>query len=343
MRFSYQVILILLFIAAIILAVLGITTGPASVSFTDVWKVLLNDAKTDSTEFAIIHYHRLPEVITAITVGAVLSVCGLMLQTLFKNPLAGPSILGISAGASFGVVLVLSGFAATGMLSGVSLDTLRHTLPFMALAGSLLVLVLMLLIYRISQNMFTVLLAGVMLSFFFSAMESVLLNLSSAATVKQFVTWGFGSFSSTGNDRMWLFLIAGIITVFLAFFLSRRMDALQFGYEQSRLAGINPATTQWLIILLCACMTGWVTAYCGPVGFIGLCVPHIARPLAKSVSHFKLISLCILIGICVSLFCLIITRLNLFHGTLPLNAVTSFLGAPFVIYILVKYRNQSAF
>jgi iron complex transport system permease protein len=142
---------------------------------------------------------------------------------------------------------------------------------------------------------------------------------------------------------MWLFMIVGISCVALSFLLSRSMDALQFGFEQSRLSGINPKRTQWLIILLCAAMTGWITAYCGPVGFIGLCVPHIARPLAKSVSHFKLMLLSVSIGICISLFCLLVTRMNLFNGSLPLNAVTSFLGAPFVIYILIKYRNQSAF
>lgn len=321
----YFIIIVVLIPA---LFITSVAVGSVSIPFAEVWKILCGGESKNSWTIIVLKT-RLPESFTALMAGAGLSVAGLMLQTLFRNPLAGPSVLGISSAASLGVVVFTVSAAnfLTDEFSGVST-------VIAACMGSLLLLMLISYLSHRIAHITTILIAGMMLSFFLASIESLVLSYATADEVKRFVGWGFGSFSNVRNNDLYYF--SGLIsaTIVVAVLQSKRLDALQFGNNFASSVGVQVKSSTTIIILITGIITGIITAWCGPIAFIGLCVPHIVKIFLQTNRHFVLLTATALTGMAVALLCAIITRLPIFSHEVPLNTVTSALGAPIVLYLI---------
>lgn len=311
-------------------------TGEISVSVNDILHVLTGQDIQDETSAIILYEFRLPEALTAMIASAALAISGLIMQSYFRNPLAGPSVMGVSSGASFGIALLLVCFPQ--LLTGEYGS--KFFLVGFASGGAILVLALLAGIQFRLKNMETLLIAGLLISYFLSACVSMLLSNTEAQNIKTFVHWGFGSFSKTGyGDIAWLFCACTALGV-LGLLMSRALDAFQFSDETVANSGINRHRSGQAMIILSGLMCAVVTAFCGPVAFIGLCVPHVARMLFKTSRHIYLITGSILIAAHIGMLCTAVSRLTFFGQSLPINSVTSFLGAPFILYILIAARRN---
>lgn len=284
---------------------------------------------------------RLPRVITASFAGASLAVSGMLMQTLFRNPLAGPFVLGINSGASLGVALVIM-VSGTGMFgSFVTGGTLLGELGLVAAAsmGSALVLGLVLMAARRISSNTVILIMGIMFGYATSAVVSVLIHFSLAERVQSYLAWSFGSFSvvSTGDLAVMLPVMAACLIA--VFPLASRLNVLVLGETYASTSGVNVSALRPLLIVLAAVLAATVTAFCGPVAFLGIAVPHLARNLLKTGDHMLLIPGCVLLGAIVALVADIFTNLPGSGMVLPLNSVTSLIGAPIVIWIISRYQH----
>lgn len=325
-------------ILGIVLFALNLFVGSVMVPFEDIFKVLLkNDA--DKTLSVIIFNYRLPQALTALLAGAALAVAGLLMQTLFRNPLADPSMLGISSGASLGVGIVI---LLTGAISGAAVSsfgwwsTLGVSLA--AFIGAVLVLFVMMAFSSRMKNMTTLIIIGLMIAYLAGSITDILKFFSLKEDIHAFVIWGMGSFSGVGTSKMLVFAISIIIGLTATFFLSENLNILLLGEMYAENLGLNIRKNSVIIILVSGYLTAIVTAYCGPIAFVGLAMPHIARFLFKSSDHRLLIPATMLIGMDMALFCNLIARMPGFDGNLPINAVTAFIGAPVVISVIMKSK-----
>lgn len=325
-------------ILGIVLFALNLFVGSVMVPFEDIFKVLLkNDA--DKTLSVIIFNYRLPQALTALLAGAALAVAGLLMQTLFRNPLADPSMLGISSGASLGVGIVI---LLTGAISGAAVSsfgwwsTLGVSLA--AFIGAVLVLFVMMAFSSRMKNMTTLIIIGLMIAYLAGSITDILKFFSLKEDIHAFVIWGMGSFSGVGTSKMLVFAISIIIGLTATFFLSKNLNILLLGEMYAENLGLNIRKNSVIIILVSGYLTAIVTAYCGPIAFVGLAMPHIARFLFKSSDHRLLIPATMLIGMDMALFCNLIARMPGFDGNLPINAVTAFIGAPVVISVIMKSK-----
>lgn len=325
-------------ILGIVLFALNLFVGSVMVPFEDIFKVLLkNDA--DKTMSVIIFNYRLPQALTALLAGAALAVAGLLMQTLFRNPLADPSMLGISSGASLGVGIVI---LLTGAISGAAVSsfgwwsTLGVSLA--AFIGAVLVLFVMMAFSSRMKNMTTLIIIGLMIAYLAGSITDILKFFSLKEDIHAFVIWGMGSFSGVGTSKMLVFAISIIIGLTATFFLSKNLNILLLGEMYAENLGLNIRKNSVIIILVSGYLTAIVTAYCGPIAFVGLAMPHIARFLFKSSDHRLLIPATMLIGMDMALFCNLIARMPGFDGNLPINAVTAFIGAPVVISVIMKSK-----
>ena len=311
---------------------LELMAGSHWISFAEVFSILKQTSTNASNEF-IIYELRIPRAITSVLVGAALSVSGLIMQSLFKNGLAGPYVLGISSGSGLGVALLLM----AGTAFGVSVD---HSVSVVLASslGSLAVLLLILAIsFRVRQAA-SLLIIGVMIGTFVSAIISVLQFFTDMESLKKFVLWTMGSTTATTlqqNGILFLFVIIGLL---LAIILIKPLNAFLMGEEFAQSVGISIKTTRILSIISVALLAGSVTAYCGPIAFIGLAVPHIARNMFNTALHQILLPASIIIGIDLMLICDIIAQLPGSNYMLPINAVTSLIGAPIVISVILKNK-----
>lgn len=330
--------LLLLLLCLPFLLLLDVATGSVQIPFSETVKVLFGGMAEKQSWHLIIADTRFPQAITAIAAGAGLSVCGLLLQTYFRNPLAGPSVLGISSGAAFGVAVVTMGGTLLGMeFTGV----IAHSAIILsAVTGAVFVLILILVFSRYSNNTTTVLIAGLMIAYLVGAMTQLLEQFAAKDELQRFVYWGFGSFA--GHSLYDSYLFTGMVLLLLipVLWLVKPLNTWSLGENYAVSLGISVKKVRWQIILVSGLLTGVVTAYCGPVAFIGLAVPHLVRRLIRINDHFVLIPAVALAGAILASVCSTITKLPVFNGPLPLNAVTSLFGAPVVIWILLRNNRK---
>lgn len=335
---------IFLFLGALlpVFIFLNLSIGSVSIPFSFIFK-LFNSQISGSERIweHIILESRFPQSITALISGAALALAGLQMQTLFRNPLAGPSILGISSGASLGVALISMGAGFSGVLFFQSVAK-GLSLHIAAIAGAFLVLSVVLFASKKVKNNASLLIIGIMVGYGASALIGMLNFVGQKGEVHAFVIWGLGSFSNVQNNQLGIFLLLTLPPLILSGLLMKPMNALLLGDAYAQNLGVNLNRIRWQLILLSGFLTAVITAYTGPIAFIGLATPHLARMLFKSANHNLLIPAVILLGMEVALLCNLIARLPAFQEVLPINVITSLLGTPLVIYLIIK-RKQIGF
>ncbi len=275
---------------------------------------------------------RLPKAITAVLAGASLSVAGLMMQTLFRNPLADPYILGVSSGASLGVALVMM---AAGLLP-IAFVTSGWALIAAAIIGASVVLVLVVGVSFKVNNAVSLLIVGIMFGTIASSFVSVLQNFSNPDAIKLFVMWTFGSLSAVTWSYMAVLLPVVILGLGLAFYLQKKLDGLLLGENYARGLGIPITKTRFIIVLATGLLAGGITAFTGPIAFVGVAIPHIARGVFRTSLHKVLLPACVLLGASLLLVCDIISQLPTY--TLPINTISALFGAPIIIWIILKRK-----
>ena len=317
------------------LFLLDIRLGTIPIGLGEMLGHLFGRSSLSDQQLLILTKFRLPRVATALMAGAALPVCGLQMQTLFRNPLAGPYVLGISSGASFGAALVVLGAGATGIVA-------TWSLAIAAWLGAGTVMVLLLFVsYRIKDVM-TILILGIMFSSGLAAIISIMQYFSQASALKSFVIWSMGSLGNVSGAQLRIMAWAILPLLFISFAYSKVLNGLMLGEEYALTMGVRIQRTRLIIFATTSILTGTITAFCGPIGFIGIAVPHMARFLLKRSDHRVLIPASMLTGMVVMVFSDIISRLPGTEQILPINAVTSLIGIPVVIWLVVMNRKAQS-
>lgn len=337
--FSPPFRMLLLLVAAVVALFLAdLSIGSVPVPFAEVWQALIGPASPGTTTQAIILKIRLPRALTAIVAGSALSVGGLLMQTLFRNPLAGPSVLGVTAGASLGVAFVMlaagSGltFAAFRQL-GVSANWL---LVLAGTVGASAVLLLMLAVAMRVRDYVVVLIVGLMVSNITLAIVSIWQYFSRPEQLQEYLLWTFGSLNGVTNQQMPVLLLATLPGYVLALLSAKPLNLLLLGERYAESSGLNLFRTRFILILATSLLAGVVTGFCGPIGFVGIAVPHLARGLFRTADHRILVPACVLCGAAVLLACDLLAQLPGTSVSLPLNAVTALMGSPVVIWVIMR-------
>ncbi len=336
-----------LFAAIVVLMIVNLLIGSVDIPAKAVCRILLSPLQSeelgDISEIwqNIIWKDRLPQVLTAIVAGAGLAVSGLQMQTVFRNPLAGPSVLGISNGSALGVAFVV---LLSGKIGGVALSRLGYlgdaAISVAAIVGALAVMMLIVWISQKVKGNVTLLIIGVMIGYLANAIIGVLKFLSPEEDVKSFVVWGLGSFSRVSGNEMILFVVLMCILLPLAFLLVKPMNLLLLGDRYAANLGLNIRRARMLVIVCSGVLVAIVTAYCGPIMFIGLAVPHLARAVFRTADHRLLLPATALCGAALALVCNFIARMPGFEGALPVNSVTALVGAPVIAAVLFRRRKD---
>lgn len=340
MRRTLTLILILI-VAIILLMVVNLLIGSVRIPVADVCRILLGDLTESEIWQNIIWKSRLPQVLTAVVAGAGLAVSGLQMQTVFRNPLAGPSVLGISNGSALGVAFVV---LMSGKIGGVTLSRLGYfgdaAMSVAAIVGALAVMLLIVWISQKVKGHVTLLIIGVMIGYLANAIIGVMKFLSPEEDVKAFVVWGLGSFSRVSGDEMLLFVVLMCILLPLSFLLVKPMNLLLLGDRYAANLGLNIRKARMLVIVCSGVLVAIVTAYCGPIMFVGLAVPHLARAIFRTSDHRMLMPATALSGAALALACNFIARMPGFEGALPVNSVTALVGAPVIAAVLFSRRRD---
>ena len=334
---SHKKYFILLSVLGVILFVLNISLGSVSIPFEDILNTLIGNTAAKESWQTIILYFRLPKAITAILVGSGLSVAGLLMQTLFRNPLAGPFVLGISSGASLGVaLLILSGslFGSFFLTSSIS----SWSLPVASSLGAFLVLSAVIIAANKVRNTMSILIIGLMFGSLTSAIISVLAYFSEAQQIQQFLFWSFGSLGNLSWNELLVFIIIYSIGMLATLAIIKPLNSLLLGENYAKSLGINVKRNRIIILIITSVLTGVITAFAGPIAFIGLAVPHIARMIFTTSNHKTLIPAVVILGAIIMLICDAIAQLPTSEFTLPINAITSLFGAPIVIWLLIRKK-----
>lgn len=336
-----HIYIIFLVLCIPILFIIDILSGSISIPF-QVFTDFISGKSIDSMMYTILFEIRLPRAIVAIITGISLPIAGLLMQTLFRNPLADPYILGISTGASFGVALfTLSGSFATGFFAtGYGLVG-NIGLIVSAFVGSSIVMLIMLTIAPKIFDTASLLIIGIMLGSITSAAVSILQYYAKPEEIHTFILWTFGSFSAINMQEISIILICVIPALLLAFSIHKPLNALLLGENYARGLGVSIKKLRLLVILSASILTSVLTAFTGPIGFIGMTVPHIARFIFKTTNHKYLLIYSALIGANLLVICDILSQLPLFSSSIPINTVTALFGAPIVIAVLYKGRKTS--
>lgn len=330
-------IFIFLSVLLIVFFVLNVSLGSVSIPLDDIIYILLGNTEIKESWQTIILNFRLPKALMAIMVGSGLAISGLLMQTLFRNPLAGPFVLGISSGASLGVALLILGTTIFGG-SLLALSFSNWALPIAASLGSFLVLSAVIIAANKVRNTMSILIIGLMFGSLTAAVISVLSYFSEASKIQQFVFWSFGSLSNLSWQELQIFTILYLVGIFSCFSIIKPLNSFLLGENYAKSLGINIKKSRNLILLITSILTGVITAFCGPIAFIGLAIPHIARMLFSTSNHKILLPASAIIGAIVLLICDSIAQLPMSEFTLPINAVTSIFGAPIVIWLLIRKR-----
>ena len=330
---------VLLSVAIALLVVVNVAVGTVAIPPSAVARILMGSTAESDIWTNIVLASRLPQTLTALVAGAGLAVSGLQMQTVFRNPLAGPSVLGISNGAALGVAFVV---LLSGQVGGVALSRLGYlgdaAISVAAIVGALLVMLLIIWISRRVEGRGTLLIIGVMIGYLATAIIGVMKFLSPEEDVKAFVVWGLGSFSRVSGGDMVLFVALMCVLLPLACLLVKPMNLLLLGDRYASNLGLNIRRARTLVIVSSSLLVAIVTAYCGPIMFIGLAVPHLARGLFRTSDHRVLMPATMFTGALLALVCNLVARMPGFEGALPVNSVTALVGAPVVAAILFKRK-----
>ncbi len=328
-----------LLVAVLVLFFLNLCLGTVHIPLKDVIASLTGaGASRESWDF-IVRESRLPSAVTALLAGASLSASGLMLQTAFRNPLAGPDILGINGGAGLGVALVMLLFGGNLTMGNLTLSG-SVSVIIGAFAGALAVTALVLYLSTKLKNPVMLLIVGIMVSYLASALISLLNFFSTAEGVHSYTMWGMGNFGGVSMGQLPVYCSVSLLGLVIAVSLIKPLNALLLGDMYAENLGVNIIRTRNWLLLSTSLLVAIITAFCGPVSFIGLAVPHIARLLLQSSNHRSLMPLTILAGAVIALLCNVLSSIPGNRGLIPLNAITPAIGAPVILYVLLKNRHN---
>ena len=324
---------LLLFFAA------NILFGSVDIPAGEVVKAIAGDESVNATWRLIVMQSRLPQAVVALFCGMALSAAGLMLQTLFNNPLAGPEVFGINSGAGLGVAVVMlllqGSFSAGDMNVGGYLAVLAG-----AFIGALVIIGVILFLSLMLRGNIFLLIAGMALSYLTSSVISLLNYFSTAEGVHSYLIWGMGNFGGVSCEQLPLFVMLSTLALFASLLMMKPLNALLLGNAYAENLGVNTKFVRAMLLLLTGLLTALVTAYCGPISFIGLAVPHVARLLLRTNNHRLLLPVTLLVGACTALLCNLLCQLPGDGGLIPLSAVTPLLGAPVILYVVLRNRGN---
>ena len=331
-----NVCIILLLVAGIIvLFAMSLIVGSVRIPLADVCDILFDKFEGKESWKYIVMDNRLPQALTAMLCGASLAVCGLMLQTAFRNPLAGPDVFGISSGAGLGVAIVM-------LFLGGSVSTTMFTVSgFLAILtsafiGAIVVTMIILFLSTMVRNSVLLLIVGLMVGYVSSSAVALLNFFASEEGVKSYMVWGMGNFGGVSMDHMLLFALLCLVGIIASIFLIKPLNIMLLGTQYAESLGINIRQIRNLLLVTVGLLTAVTTAFCGPISFLGLAIPHMTRLLLHTENHQILLPCTILCGAVIALLCNLICYLPGDGGIIPLNAVTPLLGAPIIIYVIVK-------
>ncbi|MBQ9215887.1 MAG: iron ABC transporter permease [Prevotella sp.] len=324
-------------VLSIVLFVLNLLMGSVQIPIEDVVRILLGDETEKASWQFIVLQSRLPQAITAMLSGASLAVSGLLLQTAFRNPLAGPSVFGINSGAGLGVALVMLFLGGGLSIGSVSISGFAAVL-MAAFIGAMAVMVVIFFFSTLVRNNVMLLIIGIMIGYISNSAVSLLNFFATDEGVRSYMVWGLGSFGGVSMSNMPLFASVTLLGLAGALLLIKPLNALMLGDQYAENLGVNILRTRNWLLIVTGVLTAITTAFCGPVAFIGLAVPHIARLLLTTDNHRQLLPATLLCGSVVALVCNMICYLPREGGVIPLNAVTPLIGAPVIIYVIAKKR-----
>ncbi|MCF6295292.1 MAG: iron ABC transporter permease [Flavobacteriaceae bacterium] len=334
-KFSFLILTVLL----IVIFFANISLGSVAIPFKDVFNSLIGvTTSNESWQYIVIDY-RLPKAFTAVLVGSGLGISGLLMQTLFRNPLAGPFVLGISSGASLGVALVIMGASIFGGFFATLLLT-KWSLVIAASLGSFLVLLAVMMVSAKVRDTMAILIIGLMFGSITAAVVSVLSYFSSAEQLQQYIFWGFGSLGNLSWNELLIFVFIYCIGILFSVASIKALNTLLLGENYAKSLGVNIKKSRFVIIIATSLLAGTITAFAGPIAFIGLAIPHITRQVFNTSNHKILLPAVFIFGAIIMLICDSIAQIPTSDYTLPINAITSLIGAPIVIWLLVRKRKM---
>lgn len=340
-RGTIAVIVLSLLLVALVIGNLMI--GSVKIPSDEIFGMLMGEESSNGIWETIIFKSRIPSIVTAALAGAALAVCGLLLQTVFNNPLADPSILGISTGASLGVAVVM-------LLGGSALGSAFNSLSFGyaatligAFIGAMLVLMLLIIFSSFVKSATMLLIIGIMVSYLTSSAISLLNFFATEEGVHSYVIWGMGNFSSVSTQELTTFSVAIITALAASLLMVKPLNALLLGTRYAENLGVNIRQTRNALLLITGALTAIVTAYCGPISFLGLVVPHIARLTLNTSNHNTLLPVTMLSGAVMALLCAFMSVAPMSIGIIPINAITPIIGVPIIIYIILNRRKLQYF
>lgn len=334
-------LLALIFASILLFFILNLVLGTISIPVGSIWNILSGTGDEPLIWQNIIWKSRFPQTLTALVAGAGLSISGLQMQTVFRNPLAGPSELGISSGASLGVAFII---LLSGSIAGTALSTLGFfgevAVSVAAIAGAMAVMAIIIAISQRIRGNVILLIIGVMIGYIATAIIGVLKFFSNDEDVRAYVIWGLGSFAKVSGNQVYTFVFIMAVLIPLSFLLIKTLNLMLLGDGYARNLGLNIKRAR-LYVICCSCViTAIITAYCGPIVFLGLAVPHLCRTIFVSSDHRILMPAVTLTGASLALLCNLIARMPGFEGALPINSVTALIGAPIVISVLFGKRKN---
>ena len=333
-RFQFLMLILVLVISFFV----NISFGSVNIPFRSIFSSLFGRIENSTWEVIITDF-RLPKAITAILVGSGLGISGLLMQTLFRNPLAGPFVLGISSGASLGVALVILGSGLFGGAFAASLTT-KWSIVIAASLGSFLVLLAVLAVSSKVRDTMAILIIGLMFGSITAAVVSVLSYFSSAEQLQQYIFWGFGSLSNLSWNELLIFLGIYLIGLLLSILSIKGLNSLLLSDNYAKSLGLNLKQNRLFIIIATSLIAGTITAFAGPIAFIGLAIPHLTRQIFITSNHKILLPAVCLFGAIIMLVCDSIAQIPGSDYILPINAITALVGAPVVIWLLVRQRKM---
>lgn len=339
-RLGRYTLFVTLLIALLALAIGDLLLGTTDIPFSDVWATLTGGTTSSETNRIIISELRLPKIIVALFAGMALAASGLQMQTLFRNPLAGPYVLGINSGASLGVAIFTMAAPMLGTTSGTLMANMGIT--GMAWIGSALILLLVMFLSRKIRDINVILIIGMMLGSAISAIVGILQYIGTEESLKAFVVWTMGSVSTVTTEQLTILLPTVLVGLLLAIVVIKPLNMLLLGESYARTMGLRVARSRAIIFLSTTLLAGTATAFCGPIGFIGLAMPHLARMTFRTSDHRVLMPASMLWGALSMVLCCLVCDLLAYGGiaTFPINAVSSLLGIPVIIVVIFRNRNR---
>ena len=333
------ILFVLLAVATILLFLLDLAVGSVAIPIGEVWRGLWGSGPEGDAVGMIVRNFRLPKAVMALLAGAALSTVGLQMQTLFRNPLAGPYVLGVSSGASLGVSIMLMGLPLLGVATSSPVVQNVGVAGAAWIGSAAIMMVVMAVTARI-KNIMTVLILGMMFGSAATALVEIMQYLSPEGAVKSFVVWTMGSLGGVTLSQLWVIVPVIVVGLVLSVLLIKPLNILLLGENYARTMGLNVKHTRLMVTLTTVLLAGTVTAYCGPIGFVGLAVPHVARMLFREADHRVLVPATMLCGTTIMLLCDIASSVPSSDLTLPINTVSALVGIPIVVIVIFRNRKM---